>query len=104
MAKNSRSKTSEPKRQKAGKLKSPKTIEVDISKLPIVGDPSLRVVWSDFMRVYLRGDAPVIMLNFYSVLPDRLVEAARVQTSVSHLQRMLEVLCSAVDYYPVKPS
>lgn len=102
MVKKSQSNALKPKRQKARKLSPPATIEVDLAKLPIEVDPSLRIVWSDYMQVFLRSDTPVVMLRFYSSLPDRLIEAARVQTSTAHLQRMLDALCRTIDYYPVR--
>lgn len=46
------------------------------------------------MGIAVRGDLPIATLVFYSVLPDReeTIEAVRIQTSLVHIKKMIEVL------------
>jgi len=46
------------------------------------------------MSIAVRGDIPIATLVFYSVLPDRdeTIEAIRIQTSLSHIMKMIKVL------------
>ncbi len=41
-------------------------------------------------------------LRFYSVIGDKLAEASRLQTSVSHLKAIADVICRVLNHYPEK--
>lgn len=66
--------------------------------------PTLPLVWSDFMMIALRADAPVATMRFYSFLGDHAVEASRIQVSTEHIKRMIDVLARTVKYYPNQPA
>jgi len=79
-------------------------ITVDVSKLPKIQRAELPLLWVDRMEVSLRGDTPVAMLRFYSVLGNEaILEACRIQTSAAHLRSMVDVLSKTVGYYPERP-
>jgi len=59
--------------------------------------------WVDKMELSLRADAPIAMLRFFSIVPPNvLIESSRLQTTASHVKRMIDVLCRSLDYYPTK--
>ena len=95
-------------RKKAGKRGSPKpdreVVAVDVAQLEVIVDPALRLTWTDRMTISLRADVPIATLSFYSLEPNRLREAARLQASVPHLQEVVDVICRTLDYYPEKAS
>ena len=69
-------------------------------------NPNLPPIWSDFMEVAFRGDAPLAMLRFYSTIPQDppiLLETVRIQTTASHIKAMIDALCLRSDYYPERP-
>lgn len=76
---------------------------LDTRALPKESDPSLGLLWVDRMELSIRSDVPIATLRFYGVVTDRLCEAARLQTSISHLQAIADLLCRSLDYYPSKP-
>jgi hypothetical protein len=59
-------------------------------------------LWVDQTRLVLRDDFPIASLIFYSVIPDQgiIEETARIQTSVEHLRKIVDLLCRQLDYYP----
>lgn len=79
-------------------------LTVDPSKLPKESDPSLKLVWVDRMEMVSRSDVPIATLRFYSVVGnEKLTEACRLQTTVTHLRAIVDLLCGQLDYYPAKP-
>lgn len=74
-----------------------------MTKLPRESDPSLRLVWVDRTELSLRSDAPIGTLRFHSVVgEEKLAEACRLQTTVTHLRAIVDLLCKQLDYYPAK--
>lgn len=91
-------------RQKKGGKSGRPILALDPSKLPRESDPSLRLVWVDNTDMVLRGDVPIGTLRFYSVVGnEKLTEACRLQTTVTHLRAIVDLLCRQLDYYPAKP-
>jgi hypothetical protein len=91
-------------RQKKGGKPSRRPLQLDPSKLPKESDPSLKLVWVDRMELLLRSDVPIATLRFYTVVgTEKLTEACRLQTTVSHLRAIVDLLCRQLDYYPAKP-
>ena len=78
-------------------------IELDLRKLKEEPGLSLPLLWADRMTMGLRTDIPVATLRFYSALSDRLSECCRIQTSVTHLRQIVDVICRNIGYYPTKP-
>ncbi len=79
-------------------------LEVNTTKLPRESDPSLRLVWVDKTDLFLRGDVPIGTLRFYSLVGnEKFAEACRLQTTVTHLRAIVDLLCRQLDYYPAKP-
>ena len=99
-SKKPKSATKRPRKRKS----ESQQLEIDMSKLPKVLDPSLQLVWVDRMEIVLRGDAPIVTLRFYSVMGDHLSEACRLQTSETHIKAIIDVLCRNIEYYPSRPS
>ena len=61
-------------------------------------------IWIDRMELAVRGDAPVAMLRFLTIIsPQNMLEVCRVQTTVQHLQQIADVLCRSLNHYPEKP-
>jgi hypothetical protein len=77
--------------------------------LPTEERTDLPLTWVDHMMMSVRSDLPVATLRFYSVLlPDSKSEVSksevcRLQTSVDHLKRMVDVFCRTTNYYPERP-
>lgn len=68
--------------------------------------PNLPPIWSDYMEVAFRGDAPIVMLRFYSTIPQDppiLLETVRIQTTASQIKAMINALCLRSGYYPERP-
>ncbi len=56
------------------------------------------------MELAVRGDADVATLRFLAVIPpNALLECCRVNMTVSHLKRMLDVIAQSLKYYPAAP-
>lgn len=55
------------------------------------------------MQILVRGDVGVATLRFETALPEAAYEVCRLQMSVDHVRRMIDVMCQHVDYYPSKP-
>ena len=79
-------------------------LEIDMSKLPKEFNPRLQLIWVDRMEIAVRGDTPVATLRFYTAMVDHLSEVSRLQTSVTHIKAMIDVLCRTMEYYPSRPS
>lgn len=80
-----------------------KARRIVVDNLSTESDPSLQLVWVDRMTLSVRSDIPVATIRFYSVTPENLVEACRLQTTVKHLHEIVDVICRNTDYYPEKP-
>ena len=76
---------------------------IKIAELPKVHDPAVSTIWVDTMQILVRGDVGVATLRFETALPEAAYEACRLQMSVEHVKRMIEVMCQHVDYYPSRP-
>ena len=99
-SKKQKSATKRPRKRKS----ESQQLEIDMSKLPKVSDASLRLVWVDRMEIAVRGDEPLVTLRFYSAVVDHLSEVSRIQTSVTHIKAIIDVLCRNIEYYPSRPS
>ncbi len=63
---------------------------------------NLPVVTSDNLSFYLRAD-DVCLLRLSTQLPEGLLEQARIMINKERLIDMIDVICSNINYYPVKP-
>ena len=100
MAKKSPSKA---KRRRPAKARKVQTI--NLGKMPTTMDPSIKTVWIDRMQIFHRSDLPLATISFASLVPpDKLVEVGRFQTTVTHLQAIVDVISRTIDYYPTKSS
>lgn len=80
-------------------------MQLDLAKLEKELDSTLKTLWVDRMEINVRGDLPIALLRFFSVVPpDKLSEACRMQTSLTHLQAIVDSLSRTLNYYPTKPS
>ena len=100
--KSSKSKTAKKRPRK--RQSESQQLKIDMSKLPKELNPSLQLVWIDRMEIAVRADTPVATLRFYTAMVDHLSEVSRLQTSVTHIKSIIDVLCRNVEYYPTAPS
>ncbi|NOY69125.1 MAG: hypothetical protein GXP53_06485 [Deltaproteobacteria bacterium] len=63
--------------------------------------PTPPSLWADNFQLGTREDG-ICMLRCLAVIPEGLVEQARIMTSRQHLVGLIDVLCSSLDYYPKK--
>src|SRR5262245_25682461 len=70
-------------------------MEIEPSNLPLI--------WVDKADILRRGDLPLVMLRFYSVVGVKMTEAVRIQTSTQHIQRLIDALAQVIGHYPEKP-
>ena len=69
-------------------------------------NPNLPPIWADYMEVVYREEVSLAMLRFYSSIPQDppiLLETVRIQTSLSHIKSIIDVLCGTSGYYPKRP-
>ena len=57
---------------------------------------------TDGVNIGCRDDGTVF-LQFFSTIPGRLIENHRTMMSKAVSEKLIEVLCSTLEYYPVKP-
>ncbi len=77
-------------------------VQLKIDELPIVDDPTLKLLWIDRVTLAVRGDVPVGTIRCYSVLGTESHVACQFQTSVQHLIAMTDMLCRVLNHYPVR--
>lgn len=58
--------------------------------------------WVDHMELAVRADIPIATIRFYAICPPFIVESSRLQTSVDHLKKIVDVLSKSLNYYPSK--
>jgi hypothetical protein len=63
----------------------------------------LPTLWVDVVQMGVRPDG-LATLRFYTLLPELMVEACRIQTPTDHLKRMLDGFAQALNYYPTAPN
>jgi len=84
------------------------TLQLSFESLPKFGNPALPLLWIDSVTISLRagdeGEPESATLRFYSMLPEAAIENIRVQVSVRHLKKMLDVFSQTINYYPTKPA
>lgn len=92
------------KKSKSAKPKpGPKQIAVHTGEMPTIVDPTLKTVWVDKTNLYVRSDTPVATVSFSTLVsPDKLIECARIQSTVTHLKATVDMICKTIDYYPAK--
>ena len=74
-----------------------------MADLTVINQP-LPPIWMDRMELGVRGDVAVATLRFLALSPpSALLEVARLQTSVVHVQQMVDVLSRVLNYYPTNP-
>ena len=56
------------------------------------------------MQMLVRSDVPVTTLRFDTALPEAAYEVCRLQMTLAHAKRMIEVMCKTLDHYPTKPT
>jgi len=64
-------------------------------------NPNLRPLWVDNFFVGMRSDN-LVFLRFSANLPEASVEQTQIMTSKEHLKKFVDVLCSSLNYYPIK--
>lgn len=62
---------------------------------------NLTTTFVDNLNIGLRED-DVVLLRFLAHLPEGLTEEARFMVNKERLKVMINLLCSQIDYYPVK--
>lgn len=88
------------KPKQATEPRSPGQPSSEVSYYPGVSPP----IWVDRMELATRGDFPVATLRFLAATSSNVyLECARLQTNFAHLQRIVDVLSKALNYYPTKP-
>jgi len=73
-----------------------------------VGSPAM---FSDVMKLYVQHKAGICQMLFGTAIPvadgdkDKIEvhEQARIVTTTEHAQRIIDVMCSSLNYYPQKP-
>lgn len=73
--------------------------EAEKNQVPTI--PTTPSLWADNFQLGTREDG-ICMLRCLAVIPEGLVEQARLMTSRQHLVGLIDVLCSSLDYYPKK--
>ena len=72
------------------------------AKEELILNDNLKPVFIDGLAAYGRKDG-IHFLRFFSRVPEGMVEQARMIVQISHLKKMITVLCEHCDYYPKKP-
>lgn len=80
------------------------SLAISIKDLPKVRNPAVVTAWVDSMQFLGRSDLPIATMRFETALPEAAYEVCRLQSSVDHIKRMIDVMCENVDYYPSKPT
>lgn len=62
-----------------------------------------QTIWVDEANLLVRGEQPLATLRFFTALPEGKMEACRVQTTLSHLKKIVDVICRSLDYVPDTP-
>lgn len=79
----------------------PKKEEKNVQPLELNLNPRLSTSWVDTINVGVREDN-MFLLRFLTNLPEGIFEQSRVMTSKEHVIKFIDLLCSTLDYYPVK--
>lgn len=69
--------------------------------LAIKINENLATVFVDNLNIRVRDDG-FVLLRFLALLPEGLTEQARSIVHQKRLKAMIDLLCSGIDYYPVK--
>lgn len=64
-------------------------------------NPGLSTPWIDMFNISMRVDGQCLV-RFITELPEGAFEQSRIMTNKEHLQKFIDVLCPALDYYPEK--
>jgi len=83
----------------AGKLDA-----LNSAEMPMIENHLLPTIWVDSASFAVRGDLPVALIRFFTVVNNRSVEAVRVQTSQKHLMALIDALATITDHYPQRPA
>jgi len=88
------------------KKQPPQTYQPEPPKFPpaqfkMPPNPILPVLWSDTLDV--QYDQQNALLRFSATVEGHKIEVARVQTSLDHVKKMVDMFCNALNYYPTKP-
>jgi hypothetical protein len=62
----------------------------------------LPTLWVDTCNMVARGDTQTATLRFYTMLPDALIESARIHTTFDHMRKLVRIFAQATDYYPTR--
>jgi hypothetical protein len=104
--KSSRRIRKEPPAQPPQSLPSlaPAKVVLSSADLPRVENPGLPTYWVDTAYVAIREDPAIALIRFYTLLPGAAVESCRIQTPVSHLRQLVDVIAKHTGYYPTPPA
>jgi len=72
--------------------------------VPKLASSSLPTIWVDSMQMLVREAPPVVMLRFFTFTPEAAIEIARLQTPVTHIRQMIDVMARSINYYPQRPA
>lgn len=105
MAKKSTSKSAPRKSSRTPKQEPQK---VNVGELPRRRRADAPVLWVDAMHLQVRSEQPLATLSFEAVINTNtdeahLLEVVRLQTTVEHVTRMLDVLARNLNHYPKPP-
>ncbi len=74
--------------------KKQKTVEIHL-------DPTQKTVWVDNLHMAKRND-DINCVRLSADLPEGLFEQVRFMTSTKCLEEFVDIICSTINYYPIK--
>ena len=75
-------------------------MSLNINELPQIGNASVVSSWVDSMQFLLRPDEQLATCRFWTALPEGNYEVCRLQMTIGHARRMIDVMAKQVDHYP----
>ena len=69
----------------------------------MVENDHLPLLWVDSASFQHRSDVPITMIRFFSLVNDKSIEMARIQTSHQHLRALVDTLARVTGHYPTRP-
>lgn len=81
----------------------PKTTKnkTEDTTIEVHGNKNMPTCWADYFNIGVRADG-MVLLRFFATLPEGVFEQARVITGQDHVKKILDTICSSLDYYPKK--
>ncbi len=93
-----------PGRKKTTAKKQPSASDSQLKPIDFAALPPLpsdvQTIWVDRAQLLLRSDEPIATIRFETALPEGRREAARIAMSVSHLRKLVDLICRMIEYKP----